>query len=109
MTDDPAAGRQHPEWCDPAECTANKGGPHSSTVMTLGPLPHTGLIIRANLCTVDGVPVPAAMISFHSPVCHPEDVAMIGAVEDISSLVLPPDQIALLSTFLGGLHHLVDA
>ena len=112
MTDNPAPeNRRHPQWCDPAACTAARpdGGSHCSAVMTLGPLPYTNTTVRANLFATDGTPVPAAMVWFQTPLSDPEDIARAGAHEDITSIVLPLDQVAQLSTFLGGLHDLVAA
>jgi len=84
-------------------------GGHSSTVMTLGPLPYTKMTVKGQLYAADGVPVPAALVTFHFPVNHPEDVEEGGAVEELSTVVLTPDHVAQVSTFLGRLHRLVDA
>ena len=93
MTDDVELDMQgHPQWCDRAQCTVEKhGGSHCSRTMVLGPLPYTNLIVKASLFAIDGMPVPAAMVSFHLPLTHPEDIAEAGADEDILSVILPPD------------------
>ena len=101
---------RHPQFCDLTQCTAHKaGGAHNSTEMVLGPLPYTHLTVKASLFAMDGMPVPSALVSFHLPLAHPDDIAEAGTDEDILSVILPPDQITQLTTFVGELRDLGTA
>jgi hypothetical protein len=72
--------------------------------MALGPLSATNLVARAYVYVTDGLPAPAAVISFHYPVEDPEDIARnAGYDEDTAGLILPLNQVELLDGFLTGI------
>src|SRR5436190_133037 len=97
-----AESQSHPAWCDPNECTrCEKGGAHHSTWMTLGPMPLTGFVARAYVYQDSDASAPAAMVSLHFPVDHPEDIAQnAGCDEDTTGFVLPLDHVDQLNGFL---------
>jgi hypothetical protein len=102
-TDGPAAQSEtHPAWCDLDECTrCDKGGAHHSTWMTLGPMPVTGFVARAYVYQDSDASAPAAMVSLHFPVDHPDDIAEnAGRDEDTTGFVLPLDHVDQLNDFL---------
>src|SRR5205807_6860226 len=98
----PAESQSHPAWCDPAECTmGDGGGAHHSTWMALGPMPATRFVARAYLYQDSDDFAPAAMVSLHFPVDHPDDIANnAGCDEDATGFVLPLDHVDQLNGFL---------
>ncbi len=79
-----------------------KGGAHHAAWVTLGPLPGNKLLVRAYLFATDDTPEPLAMISFHHPIEHPEDIANNAGIDEDTGpcLVLPPDDVLQLNGFL---------
>jgi hypothetical protein len=94
--------QSHPAWCDMDECTmCDLGGSHHSAWMTLGPLPVTRFVAQAYLYQTIDSPAPAAMLSLHFPVDHPDDIANnAGYDEDTTGFVFPLNHIDQLNDFL---------
>ena len=101
-TDDTADQQSHPAWCDRARCTwSPNGGAHHSAWIRLGPLPNSGILVRAYLYATDAH-APLLMLAFHTPIDHPEDIANNAGIDEdtLAHIVLPPDQVLQLTGLL---------